>query len=116
MLARVQALIRRAGGLSEPTQLTVGKLSLNLLTREVIREGRRIDLQPIEFSMLEYLMRNTGRVVSKTMILEHIWHYHFHPQTNIVDVLVCRVRAKVDREFLGKMIHTIRGMGYRFSM
>lgn len=112
LLARVQALIRRGTGTAEPTRLHVGDLVLDLLTHEVTRAGQRLDLQAREFALLEYLMRNTGRVVSKTMILEHIWHYHFHPQTNVVDVLVCRVRAKVDREFLGKMIHTIRGMGY----
>ena len=112
LLARVQALIRRGTGAAEPTRLHVGDLVLDLLTHEVTRAGQRLDLQVREFALLEYLMRNAGRVVSKTMLLEHIWQYHFHPQTNVVDVLVCRVRAKVDREFLGKMIHTIRGMGY----
>src|SRR5262249_56916931 len=84
LLARVQALIRRAGGLSEPTQLVVGNLIMNLLSREVVREGRRIELQPIEFSLLEYLLRNSGRVVSKTMIMEHVWDYNFYPQTNLL--------------------------------
>ena len=112
LLARVQALIRRATRTTEPTRLNVGDLSLELLTREIIRAGEKIDLQPREFSLLEYLMRNTGRVVSKTMILEHIWDYDFDPQTDVVDVLVCRLRSKVDRDFDEKMIHTIRGVGY----
>jgi len=112
LLARVQALIRRAGGLSEPTQLVVGNLIMNLLSREVIREGRRIELQPIEFSLLEYLLRNSGRVVSKTMIMEHVWDYNFDPQTNVVEARISRLRDKVDRDFSRKLIHTIRGVGY----
>jgi two-component system OmpR family response regulator len=112
LLARVQALIRRAGGLSEPTQLVVGSLTMNLLSREVVREGRRIELQPIEFSLLEYLLRNTGRVVSKTMIMEHVWDYNFDPQTNVVEARISRLRDKVDRDFSQKLIHTIRGVGY----
>jgi len=112
LLARVQALIRRASGLSEPTQLTVGNLSMNLLTREVIREGRIIELQPIEFSLLEYLLRNAGRVVSKTMIMEHVWDYNFDPQTNVVEARISRLRDKLDRDFAKKLIHTIRGVGY----
>lgn len=112
LLARVQALIRRATRTTEPTHLNVGDLSVELLTREIIRAGKKIDLQPREFSLLEYLMRNTGRVVSKTMIMEHIWDYNFDPQTDVVDVLVCRLRSKVDRDFDEKMIHTIRGVGY----
>jgi DNA-binding response OmpR family regulator len=112
LLARVQALIRRSSGASETTRLTVGGLSLDLLRREVKRDGRVIELQPREFSLLEYLMRNAGRVVSKTMILEHVWDYSFDPQTNVVDVLVSRLRSKVDRDFDTKMIHTLRGIGY----
>jgi two-component system OmpR family response regulator len=112
LLARVQALIRRASRTSEPAVLNVGDLSMDLLTRDVARTGTRIDLQPREFALLEYLMRNAGRVVSKTMILEHVWDYNFDPQTNVVDVLVCRLRNKVDRDFDVKMIHTIRGVGY----
>jgi DNA-binding response OmpR family regulator len=112
LLARVQALVRRASGAVEPTRLTVGDLSIDLLTREVRRGSERIDLQPREFSLLEYLMRNAGRVVSKTMILEHVWDYHFDPQTNVVDVLVCRLRNKVDRDGAEKRIQTIRGVGY----
>ena len=112
LLARVQGLIRRATRASEPSQLTTGDLSMNLLTREVRRGDEKIDLQPREFTLLEYLMRNEGRVVSKTMILEHVWDYSFDPQTNVVDVLVCRLRNKVDRDLDKKRIHTIRGVGY----
>ena len=112
LLARVQALIRRAGGLSEPTRLTAGDLSLNLLTREVTRGGRKIDLQPIEFSLLEFLLRSAGRVVSKTMIMEHVWNYNFDPQTNVVEARICRLRDKIDRDFDRKLIHTVRGVGY----
>jgi two-component system, OmpR family, response regulator len=112
LLARIQALIRRAGGLSEPTRLTAGDLSLNLLTREVTRGPRKIELQPIEFSLLEYLLRNAGRVVSKTMIMEHVWNYNFDPQTNVVEARICRLRDKIDRDFDRKLIQTIRGVGY----
>lgn len=112
LLARVQALIRRTSGVAHPTRLTAGDLSLDLLTREVVRGGAAIELQPREFSLLEFLMRQAGRVVSKTMILEHVWDYNFDPQTNVVDVLICRLRHKVDRDFEPKMIHTLRGVGY----
>jgi two-component system OmpR family response regulator len=112
LLARVQALIRRAGGFSEPTQLNVGELSVNLLTREVTRGGRKIELQPLEFSLLEYLMRNKGRIVSKTMIMEHVWDYNFDPQTNVVEVRISRLRDKIDRGVDKKLIHTVRGVGY----
>ncbi len=110
LLARVQALIRRSTDASEPTKLTVGDLSLDLLNREVRRGAEKIDLQAREFSLLEYLMRHAGRVVTKTMILEHIWDYSFDPQTNVVDVLVSRLRSKIDRD--KKLVHTIRGVGY----
>jgi len=112
LLARIQALIRRANHESEPTCLTVGDLSIDLLRREVIRSGIKIDLQPREFALLEYLMRNDGRVVSKTMIIEHVWGYGFDPLTNIVDVVISRLRNKVDRDFDQKLIHTFRGVGY----
>lgn len=112
LLARVQALIRRASGAIEPASLSFQDLSVNLITREVRRGDKPIDLQPKEFSLLEYLMRNGGRVVSRTMIMEHVWGYDFDPQTDVVDVLVCRLRGKVDRDFDEKMIHTIRGVGY----
>lgn len=110
LLARVQALIRRASQTPEPTRLTVGDLTLDLLTREVVRGGETIELQPREFALLEYLMRHAGRPVTKTMILEHIFDYSFDPQTNVVDVLVHRLRSKVDKD--RAMIHTIRGVGY----
>jgi heavy metal response regulator len=112
LLARVQALIRRSSGVSEPNMLEVRDLSMNFITREITRGDRKIELQPREFSLLEYLMRNKGRVLSKTMILEHVWDYNFDPQTNVVDVLVCRLRNKVEKEFEHKLIHTIRGVGY----
>jgi two-component system OmpR family response regulator len=112
LLARVQALIRRASGTPEPTTLVYEDLSLNLLTREVERGGRRIDLQPREFALLEYLLRNSGTVVSKTMIMEHVWDYNFDPQTNIVEARISRLRDKVDEGFDVKLIHTIRGAGY----
>jgi len=112
LLARVQALIRRASGASEPTRLVVGDLVLDLLTRRVERAGRPIELRPREFALLEYLMRNAGRVVSKTMILEHVWNYSFDPRTNVVDVLVHRLRERIDRDFETRLLHTVRGIGY----
>jgi len=112
LLARVQALIRRGSGLSEPTRLTVADLTMNLLTREVTRAGQKIDLQRLEFSLLEYLMRNAERVVSKTMIMEHVWDYNFDPQTNVVESRICRLRDKIDRGFEKKLIQTVRGVGY----
>jgi DNA-binding response OmpR family regulator len=116
LLARVHALIRRATHEPEPSRLITGELTLNLLTREVTRAGKKIDLQPREFSLLEYLMRNSGRVVSKTMIIEHVWGYNFDPQTNVVDVLVSRLRNKVDRDFEKPLIHTRRGVGYALKL
>jgi len=112
LLARVQALIRRTSGLSEPTKLSVSDLSMNLLTREVTRGGMPIELQPLEFSLLEYLMRNAGRVVSKTMIMEHVWNYNFDPQTNVVEARICRLRDKIDRFGEKNLIQTVRGVGY----
>ncbi len=112
LLARVQALIRRASSLAEPTRLTIGDLSINLLTREVARGDRKIELKPSEFSLLEYLIRSAGRVVSKTMIMEHVWDYNFDPQTNVVEARICRLREKIDRDFDKKLIHTVRGVGY----
>lgn len=110
LLARVQALIRRSTQATEPTRLTVGDLTLDLLNRELTRGGEKIDLQPREFALLEYLMRHAGRTVTKTMILEHVWDYSFDPQTNVVDVLVHRLRAKVDPD--RRRLHTLRGVGY----
>jgi two-component system, OmpR family, response regulator len=112
LLARVQALIRRSTGTAEPTRLVVGTLELDLLSRQCRRDGRAIELRPREFALLEYLMRHAGRVVSKTMVMAHVYDYRFDPHTNVVDVLVHRLREKVDRDFEPKMIHTVRGMGY----
>jgi two-component system OmpR family response regulator len=112
LLARVQALVRRSTGITEPTRLAVGDLSVNLVSREVKRAGSNIELQPMEFSLLEYLMRNAGRVVSRAMIMEHVWNYDFDPQTNVVEARICRLRDKIDRDFPGKLIHTVRGVGY----
>ena len=110
LLARIQALIRRATHAPEPTRLSVGDLTMDLITREVRRGAEVIELQPREFALLEYLMRHPHRPVTKTMILEHIFDYSFDPQTNVVDVLVHRLRAKLDKE--KTMIHTLRGVGY----
>jgi two-component system OmpR family response regulator len=110
VLARVQALIRRSTQSSEPTRLSVGDLTLDLLAREASRGSERVELQPREFSLLEYLMRNPGRTVTKTMILEHVFDYSFDPQTNVVDVLIHRLRSKIDPE--KTRLHTIRGVGY----
>jgi two-component system OmpR family response regulator len=112
LLARLQALIRRSSDAGEPVRLRVADLSLNLITREVIRAGRRIDLQPLEFALLAYLMRSAGRVVSKTMIMEHVWDYYFDPQTNVVESRIYKLREKIDKPFDVKLIHTVRGVGY----
>ena len=112
LLARIQALIRRANQTAEPTRLTVEDLSVDLLTREVKRGDQPIELQAREFALLELLMRHPGRAATKTMILEHVWDYSFEPQTNVVDVLVHRLRAKVDKDHDVKLIQTIRGVGY----
>jgi DNA-binding response OmpR family regulator len=112
LLARVQALLRRASATAEPTTLTVGELVVDLLRRRAVRSGIEIELQPREFALLEYLMRHAGRVVSKTMIMEHVWEYNFDPQTNVVEARVCRLREKLDRPFARPLIRTIRGVGY----
>ena len=112
LLARVHALIRRAQGTPEATELTYGDLSLNRLTRRVERAGRELDLRPREFALLELLLRNPERVVSKTMILSHVWGYDFDPGSNVVDVLVFRLRDKIDRGFEPPLLHTVRGVGY----
>ena len=112
LLARVQALIRRATGVPDPVRLEVADLIMDLLSREVTRSGQKIELQPREFLLLEYLMRNAGRVVSKTMIMEHVWDMNFDPQTNIVEARMSKLRDKIDRDHDKKLIHTIRGAGY----
>ena len=108
----MQALIRRSTGAADPTVLTFADLSLDLVTRRVERAGTPLDLRPREFALLEYLLRQPGRVLSKTMILSHVWGYQFDPGTNVVDVLVSRLREKVDRPFEQKLIRTVRGVGY----
>ncbi len=112
LLARLRALIRRTSGAEEPTRLHVGDLEMDLLKHSVTRSGRTIDLRPREFGILEYLMRNAGNVVSKTMIMEHVWDYTFDPHTNVVEANICRLRAKISRGFKAELIHTIRGVGY----
>ena len=112
LLARVQALIRRGTAQPETTRLSYADVELDLLARRATRAGETLVLQPREFALLEYLMRNAGRVVSKTAVLEHVYDYGFDPQTNVVDVLVCRLRAKLDRDAPVKLIHTERRFGY----
>jgi len=112
LLARVQALVRRASRAPEPTTLSLDDVELDLLSRRVTRGGTVVELRPREFALLEYLMRNAGKVVSKTMILSHVFEYSFDPQTNVVDVLVSRLREKIDRPFDRKLLHTVRGVGY----
>ncbi len=116
LLARVQALIRRSQNEVQSTSLSVGELSIDLLSRMVYRDGKRIDLQPKEFALLEYLMRNANHVVSKTMIMERVWDYNFDPQTNVVEARISKLRDKVDKDFRKSMIHTIRGLGYVLKM
>jgi two-component system OmpR family response regulator len=112
LLARIQALIRRDRKHSEPTTLEYGDLKMDILRREVFRDNEKIELPAKEFALLEYFIRNPEIVISKTSILERVYDYSFDPQTNVVDVLVCRLRNKIDREYPQKLIHTIRGMGY----
>ncbi|HVO13525.1 MAG TPA: response regulator transcription factor [Vicinamibacteria bacterium] len=112
LLARVQALVRRASGAVETTRLSYADLELDLLTRQVRRGGRLLELRPREFALLEYLLRHAGRVVSKTMIMAHVYDYRFDPHTNVVDVLVHRLRERIDRDFEPKLLHTVRGVGY----
>ncbi len=112
LIARIQALMRRACPALPPAKLKIADLVLNVQTRKVARARRKIDLQPLEFSLLEYLMRNAGRVVTKTMIIEHVWDYNFDPRTNVVEARICCLREKVDKGFDVKLIHTVRGVGY----
>ncbi len=112
LLARVQALIRRDKSHSKSTKLVVGALQMDLLKHEVHRDGEKIELPAKEYALLEYMMRNQEVVLTKTSILEKVYDYAFDPQTNVVDVLVCRLRNKVDKNYPEKMIHTVRGMGY----
>jgi len=112
LLARIEVLVRRRGAAQPQTRLSVGDLELDLLSRSVKRSGKAIDLLPREFSLLEYLMRNAGSVVTRTMMLENVWDYHFDPQTNVIDVHIARLRQKIDKDFPTPLIHTVRGAGY----
>ncbi len=112
LLARVQALIRRTTAVSEPNCLVVGDLSIDLITRVVKRGDKEIPLQPKEYALLEYLARNAGKVVSRTMIMEHVWDYNFDPMTNVVDARICKLRDKIDKDFDTKLLHTVWGAGY----
>ena len=113
--ARIEALVRRAEPESPDTVLHVSGLEMDLLKREVRRDGKKIDLQPREFRLLEYLMRHSGQVVTRTMLLEKVWDYHFDPQTNVIDVHISRLRGKIDKEFDMPLLHTVRGAGYMLS-
>ena len=112
LLARVNALARRPPLSNEQTTLRVTDLEIDLIQRRVMRDGQTIDLQPREFRLLEYMMRNTGRVVTRTMLLEHVWEFHFDPKTNVVETHISRLRSKIDKPFDIDLIHTVRGAGY----
>jgi two-component system, OmpR family, response regulator len=112
LLARVNALARRPPPAEIQTLLRVADLELDLLKRSVTRAGKRIDVQPQEFKLLEYLMRNPGRVVTRTMLLENVWEFHFDPQTTVVETHISRLRSKIDQGFAKRLIHTVRGSGY----
>jgi len=116
LLARVEAIGRRSDPTAAVTKLKVGDLDMDLLARTVTRAGEKILLQPREFRLLECLMRNAGRVVTRTMLLEKVWDYHFDPQTNVIDVHISRLRAKIDKEFESPLLHTVRGAGYRLEI
>ncbi len=116
LLARVEVLSKRIGNDDSEAVLKVGTLQLNRLSREVEREGQKILLQPREFRLLAYLMQNAGTVVTRTMLLEKVWDYHFDPQTNVIDVHISRLRGKIDKDFEKPMLHTIRGAGYKLQI
>lgn len=115
LVARVEALGRRGQGEAPATRLSVGGLEMDLLSRTVLRDGVKIDLQPREFRLLEFLMRHAGQVVTRTMLLEKVWDYHFDPQTNVIDVHISRLRGKIDKDFNRPLLHTVRGAGYRLE-
>jgi two-component system OmpR family response regulator len=115
LLARIEALLRRVTPELDSGQLQVADLKLDMRTLRATRAGRVIDLQPREFRLLEYLMRHEGQVVTRTMLLEAVWDYHFDPQTNVIDVQISRLRTKIDKDFTPTLIHTLRGVGYRLS-
>ena len=116
LLARLEAITRRKAAEKAVTKLTCGELEMNLLTRTVVRSGKTIDLQAREFALLEYMMRNCGTVVTRTMLLEHVWDYNFDPQTNVIDVHISRLRQKIDKGFEKTMIQTLRGAGYKLAI
>jgi two-component system, OmpR family, response regulator len=115
LLARIEALLRRGGSNQPTTRLAVGDLEMDLLTRKARRAGHEIDLLPREFRLLEFMMRRAGQVVTRTMLLENVWDYHFDPQTNVIDVHVSRLRQKIDKGFDRPLLHTVRGAGYRLA-
>jgi two-component system OmpR family response regulator len=115
LLARIRALWHGRDRTGPVTRLSVGEMEMDLLARTVQRSGKKIDLQPREFRLLEYLMRHAGEVVTRTMLLEKVWDYHFDPQTNVIDVHISRLRGKIDKEFTHPMLHTVRGSGYRLD-
>jgi len=115
LLARLESLVRRLDSKSPTTTLVVDDLEMDLLSRNVKRAGKTINLQPREFRLLEYLMRHADQVVTRTMLLEGVWDYHFDPQTNVIDVHISRLRGKIDRDFDSPLIHTVRGAGYMLS-
>jgi two-component system, OmpR family, response regulator len=112
LLARIEALLRRGGNAVQDTVLRVGNLEIDLLARSAKRADKMIELQPREFRLLEYLMRHHNQVVTRTMLLEHVWDYHFDPQTNVIDVHISRLRQKIDKGFKTTLLHTVRGAGY----
>jgi two-component system, OmpR family, response regulator len=115
LLARLEALTRRGPGAQATTRLNVGDLEMDLLTRKVRRASKELELLPREFRLLEFLMRRAGQVVTRTMLLESVWDYHFDPQTNVIDVHVSRLRQKIDKGFERPLLHTVRGAGYRLA-
>ncbi|WP_410795912.1 winged helix-turn-helix domain-containing protein [Parvularcula sp. LCG005] len=115
LIARVEALGRRRGPQNIQTRFKVGDLEMDILTRTVRRAGKKIDLQPREFRLLEYLIRHSGQVVTRTMLLENVWEYHFDPQTNVIDVHISRLRSKIDKEFDKPLLRTVRGAGYTLT-
>ncbi|HZT52450.1 MAG TPA: response regulator transcription factor [Stellaceae bacterium] len=115
LLARIEALLRRGGGLQTTTRLVAGDLEMDLLARRVRRAGQEIELLPREFRLLEFMLRRTGQVVTRTMLLENVWDYHFDPQTNVIDVHISRLRQKIDKGFGRPLLHTVRGAGYRLA-
>ena len=115
LAARLEALVRRAQGSDAETSLAIADLRMDLLARKVTRAGKTIHLQPREFALLEFLLRHAGQVVTRTMLLENVWNYHFDPQTNVIDVIVSKLRQKIDAQFHPPLLHTVRGVGYRLD-